>query len=197
MDLITTTDDDVGPLTLDTLEAIVARLALADPTRIASVRTAPCRYCHGKMFLYQWRTVREYTERMDYVRKCHEQAAMGNGPDCVEDLIWPSKAGGFGYTRLRPPHEGCPECDGIGENWVFMEDHRNLRPHEKALLNGVTMDRYGKITVKVERKTTYMRALTELLKLRMVGEQPEARNRIEEILQLAVASDALDSSGRD
>lgn len=189
MDLISKPPkDDYGPLTLDTLEAIVARLALADPTRIAAVRKAACRYCYGKLNLYQWRSVREYRERRAFVSKCNELALMGR-PVKPEDMVWPSKTGGFGYTRLLPPHDGCPECDGFGVDFVQLEDHTKLRPHEKALLNGIDVDRHGRITVKIERKSTYMKALTDLLKLRMIGAEPEARNRIHEILQIAVADD--------
>ena len=186
MDLITPENPAEPELTLDALEAVVARLALADPTRIVALRVAACRFCHGHDHEYQWRTEREFLEQRARTQRMVDLAGIGLlHLQEIEDTMEPNDSGGYGYSRLLPPNPDCPECDGFGVEWVQMTDHTKLRPHERALLNGVKQNSKGEIEVKIERKSTYLKALTELLKLRLLGEDSKGRDRIQEILAIA------------
>lgn len=185
--LIIGNDPDGFQITLERLESVIAKLALADPTRIVALRVSACRYCHGKDHQYQWRTKREFQERKVYVERCIDFVATGVMKAAnADDLILPSAKGGYGYSRLLAPNQKCPECDGLGEQWVWAADHTTLRPHERALLNGVKQDKNGRITVEIEKKSTYLKALTDLLRLHFHTDDEIAKDRISEILELAI-----------
>lgn len=98
-------------------------IATADPDELSGLRVGACRYCHGDGHNYQWRHEREYLEAL------REAEKQGD-----EDLPMPD--GGFGYRRTALPDPDCPQCDGLGEQFIAPVDTSKISPSAKALYQG-------------------------------------------------------------
>lgn len=65
-----------------------------------------CRHCWGIDHKYQW-------IQREYDRKLADALSGGKIPEWL---------GGIGYTRTKPPHPDCPECNGDGINALKAAD---------------------------------------------------------------------------
>lgn len=108
----------------------VVTIATADPRELVEHWRGACRYCHGDNHQYQ-RTPQE--ERDAYVEHVKE-----NGPTAPFDLL-----GGTGFSKRRPPHPSCPECDGLGVSYEIFKDTRTLSPAAAKLYAGVKTTKNG------------------------------------------------------
>ncbi len=103
-------------------------IASADLNDVVAVRRVNCRHCHGVNHAYQW-TAREYFDT------CAKSMTKG---DPLPDM-----EGGDGWRKNREPHPDCPECDGDGEESVYIADTRKLTGAARLLYAGVKQTRYG------------------------------------------------------
>lgn len=104
------------------------QIATADPNEIMQLRKIPCRYCHGVNHKYQW-TEAEYM-------------------NAVEDAInrrkpAPDGIGGFGYSLTIDPHPECPECSGMGDQHLHINDTRRLKGAARRLYAGAQKTKDG------------------------------------------------------
>lgn len=110
------------------------QIATADPGEIMQLRRRGCRHCHGLGHAYHW-TAGEY---MTAVNK-----AIVNGEPA------PPCNGGFGYDLNADPNPDCPECGGLGLEYLHVNDTRKLRGSAKRLYAGVQKTKDGlKIIVR-------------------------------------------------
>jgi phage terminase small subunit len=100
----------------------------ADANALIQHRIAPCRYCYGDGFLYQWKTVREFEAAVRAIKE--------------GDPI-PDDRGGYGYRHDRDPNPECPECFGEGTGYALAADTRLLTADAKILYAGVKVTRDG------------------------------------------------------
>jgi phage terminase small subunit len=148
-------------------DAIVERykeIALADPNELMQLRRGACRYCYGKDNEYQWRTPNELQRSVE---------AYFLMSETKQELIkCPTDLGGFGFSRHKPPHPACPECDGDGEIYTKFNDTRGLTPGGRALYAGVKQTQHG-LEVKTHDQ---MAALTNLARHAGLFEKEQDRN---------------------
>ena len=104
------------------------QIATADPNEIMQLRRGCCRHCHGFGHAYQW-TEGEY---MTAVNK-----AIDAGKDAPDGM------GGFGYNLNAEPHPDCPECGGLGQETLHVNDTRKLKGAAKRLYAGVQKTKDG------------------------------------------------------
>lgn len=154
----------------DQVAARYWQTATASVTEVVQQRRPPCRYCYGIDHEYQWTTQREFREAMD--RALHNatagmtledatamQAALKDG--IYADPNIPTDLGGFGYDKIMPPNDDCPECRGIGGKPILtVTDSDLFTPEAELLFDGVKETRDG-IEVKL---TDRFRALDNLAK---------------------------------
>lgn len=103
-------------------------IATADPNELMQLRRGACRYCHGLNHQYQW-TEREFEEATLMAELNEVQA--------------PATLGGFGFDKSKTPHPECPECNGEGQQEVFIHDTRKLSGAGKLLFAGVKQTKFG------------------------------------------------------
>ena len=89
-----------------------AKIAMANPSALVSVRRTNCRHCHGFGHQYQW-TEAEYSKAVD--------VACDTGKDAPDGM------GGFGFDPNATPNKDCPECGGQGIADVHVADTRKVR----------------------------------------------------------------------
>lgn len=112
----------------DVLKHWVA-IATADPAEIMQLRRSCCRYCYGLDHEYQWSTEIEYARA--------RAKAIQNGKER------PSSAGGFGFNATAEAAASCPNCFGLGEEQIWIEDTRKLKGGAKLLYAGVRKTNSG------------------------------------------------------
>lgn len=122
-------------------------IATADPNEITSNMVGACRYCHGQDHEFQWKTEREFREALGEKAaslfadsELCEAAIAGQ----ITDPRLPSDAGGYGYRITDDPDPTCPECAGLGIEYVRMADTRRLKGAARLLFDGVEETRQGK-----------------------------------------------------
>lgn len=104
------------------------QIATADPNELMQLRRGACRYCHGFGHQYQW-TEREFEE-------AKLMAELNEVPP-------PLMLGGFGFDKTKAAHPKCPECNGEGQQEVFIHDTRKLSSAGKLLFAGVKQTKFG------------------------------------------------------
>ncbi|RBO54664.1 terminase small subunit [Rhodovulum sp. BSW8] len=131
-------------------------IATADPNELTQHRRGACRCCYGIDNAYQWTTPRAY-ERAK-VAKAQELAGRGKDVDTLFNALMdqpeldprmPLDEGGYGYDIKRDPHPDCPECHGLGVDYVHLADTRELTGAARLLFDGVKETRQG-IEVKTK-----------------------------------------------
>lgn len=100
----------------------------ADDNELTQLRRICCRHCHGYGHQYQW-TEAEY---MSAVNK-----AIDAGKPAPDGM------GGFGYDMNAEPNPDCPECGGLGQEYVHVMDTRKLTGSAKRLYAGVQRTKDG------------------------------------------------------
>lgn len=103
-------------------------MATVDYNDLTQVRRVNCRYCWGDGHEYQW-TVREYE------RACQEAVNL-NKPE-------PLCIGGTDFNHHREPNANCPECGGMGIEYVYVADTTKLNPKARLVYQGVKETKYG------------------------------------------------------
>jgi hypothetical protein len=100
----------------------------ADDNEITQVRRVCCRHCHGYGHLYQW-TEAEYMAAVDRSVESGKPA--------------PDGMGGFGFDLNAEPNPDCPECGGLGNEYVHVADTRKLTGNAKRLYAGAQRTKDG------------------------------------------------------
>jgi phage terminase small subunit len=110
---------------VDIREALTHQLdiATANPNDIAYIAKRCCRCCYGINHKHQWVDDAEY------------MAACITAIDEKKDS--PSDEGGYGYTRGREPNPTCPECLGVGQSEVVINDTTKLTGKALKLYKGI------------------------------------------------------------
>lgn len=104
------------------------QIATADPNEIMQLRRGCCRHCHGFGHAYQW-TEGEYV------------AAVNKAVDAGKPA--PDGMGGFGFNLNAEPNLDCPECGGLGQETLHVNDTRKLKGSAKRLYAGVQKTKEG------------------------------------------------------
>lgn len=128
----------------------------ADARDLVEVFVGCCRFCHGEGFKWQ-RTVAEFN-------KDRERHLIGQRTGKVHKEEDFDEQGGIGYSPLKPPHAGCPECCGAGAPRTVLKDTRTMSPQALALYAGAKMGKYG-IEVQMHSKDAAMEKLFKHLGL--------------------------------
>ena len=142
-----------------------ARIASANPNDIVQVRRVCCRHCHGFGHQYQW-TEAEYS------------AAVNTAIDAGKDA--PDGMGGFGYDPKAEPNKNCPECGGLGLEYVHVADTRHLRGAARDLYAGAEKTKNGiKINMRdkdaaVANLARYLGMMVDRKEISGVGGAPMA-----------------------
>ena len=105
-----------------------AAIATADDNELTQLRRICCRHCHGYGHQYQW-TEAEY---MSAVNK-----AIDAGKPAPDGM------GGFGFDMNAEPNPDCPECGGLGQEYLHVMDTRKLTGGAKRLYAGVQRTKDG------------------------------------------------------
>lgn len=127
------------------------RIATADARELVQVKVGCCRYCWGEGHRRQ-RTLSEYNSDRDHHR------AKGKA-----DEEW-EEEGGIGFSPLRDPHPGCPDCHGDGCPRTVLGDTRYMSQETLALYAGARQTKYG-IEVLMHDKSAAMDKLFKHLGL--------------------------------
>lgn len=129
----------------ETVRRMWASTISTDRNEIAQVRRIPCRYCYGVGHKYQ-ETPQERRDR----EKDHAETLRGLMDKAVPAKDWPrfDDKGGVGFTKKRPPHPECPECDGEGITDVLIKDTRHLSPAARAIYDGVEI-KNGQVSISI------------------------------------------------
>lgn len=117
-------------------------IAFADPNELIQHRRLCCRNCYGKNNGYQWLDETEWQEAAHAATLRNAQrrsAGMGDAEMEPE----PSRAGGFGYDRLKLPKDSCPICQGEGVGEVFVADTTKLTGRASKLYAGIKQTKFG------------------------------------------------------
>jgi hypothetical protein len=104
------------------------QIATADPNEIMQLRRRCCRHCYGFGHAYQW-TEGEYL------------AAVNKAVDAGKPA--PDGMGGFGFDLNAEPNPCCPECGGLGQEILQVNDTRKLKGAAKRLYAGVQKTKDG------------------------------------------------------
>lgn len=115
-------------LTVEKILKLWLEIANADANDITQLRRVCCRHCHGFGHQYQW-TEAEYTKAVNF--------AIDNGKECPDGM------GGFGFNMNAEPHPDCPECGGLGQEYLHVEDTRKLKGPARRLYAGVQRTKDG------------------------------------------------------
>lgn len=104
------------------------QIATADPNDLMELRRINCRHCNGNDHHYQW-TENEYLEAVNRAVEIGKPA--------------PDGLGGFGYDLNGPINQDCPECGGLGEEFMHVHDTRHLKGSARRLYAGVQRTKDG------------------------------------------------------
>jgi hypothetical protein len=125
---------EAAPITAEEVTKEITLLARADPRGLFEVYRGACRYCHGDGHQYQ-RTPREFREAWaKYMRDNGRKDPAGLAFDHL---------GGVGFNQRHRPHEGCPECFGLGEVYEYLRDSRDWTPGAARLFQGLQRTKDG------------------------------------------------------
>lgn len=120
----------------DVLAQYIA-IATADTSDLSGVKIVNCRYCFGDNNEYQW-TVAEYENAA--------AKAVNNGePE-------PVCAGGVGFNVNGDPNEFCPECQGNGVPFVYVNDTTKLSGGLGLLFESAEQTKFG-IKINIASRT--------------------------------------------
>ena len=109
-------------------------IAATDVNELIQVKIGACRHCHGTNFDYMETPHERRVRRREYDKNLpHWQRVADKGVEPVPDF---DERGGVGYNRTLPPRADCPECNGVGSNYIVMADTSTLSPAAKALYMG-------------------------------------------------------------
>ncbi|WP_439254459.1 terminase small subunit [Pseudomonas monteilii] len=142
--------------------------ALADPRELAEVIYTCCRYCWGEGFKYQM-TPRQMEQRK---QRHQEEVALAKAEKRKVPVFDP--LGGLGYDQTRDPHPECPECNGVGERTMKINDTRYLSPGALGLFGGVKINKDGSIEVKVGDQLPYLTLLGRIFNMNIEPVVPVA-----------------------
>lgn len=139
-----------APMTVDAdmVLAMWWSFVTTDSNEFSQNRVGACRFCHGIDFAYQWKTQREFKAA------CAEARAkfrLDSNITHDEDERVPSDRGGFGYKITYPPNDLCPECAGVGEQWVHFPDTKDMKDEVRKSYLGTRVSKNG-IEVKTVDK---------------------------------------------
>lgn len=119
-----------------------------DRNELHELRRVPCRYC--------WSPNGEYQERKserDMRHRAHQEL-LKTTPEKEWKRIPPfDDMGGTGYTTKKPPNADCTNCDGDGEERVYLHDTRRLSPAARALFEGIDV-KNGAPVIKTRSRDT-------------------------------------------
>lgn len=104
------------------------QIAEADVNELMQLRLKCCHYCWGHGHQYQW-TEGAFTRAVT-------QAIERRLPP-------PDGMGGFGYDMNMKPNPDCPECGGLGEEFIHFSDTRNLSGSARRLYAGAKQTKEG------------------------------------------------------
>lgn len=125
---------EAAPITSDEVVKEITLLARADPRGLFEVYRGACRYCHGQDHQYQ-RTPREFREAWGkHMRDNGRKDPLGLAFDHL---------GGVGFNQRHRPHDGCPECFGLGEVYEYLRDSRDWTPGAARLFSGLQRTKDG------------------------------------------------------
>jgi hypothetical protein len=167
-----------------------ADIATADATDLVQNIIGACRYCYGTNHDHQWKTPREYREALeDAARSLFEDddliAAAISGQ--IEDGRLPNDAGGYGYRITDDPNPACPECAGLGIEYVRIADTRKLTGPARLLYDGVEETKQGR-KVKLQDRAKALDSLAKHLGMFAGKVDPEEINPLERLAQALVAN---------
>lgn len=120
-------------------------LATADPRELVEARVGACRYCYGVSYQYH-ETQRERDERERRWLRL-QPAEQARDKDTVPGTGEFDRRGGIGYDRTRLPNPECPECHGLGEDYVVVKDQRTLSARAARLNAGVKLTKDGDVAI--------------------------------------------------
>lgn len=133
--------------------------AMADPRELAEVTYKCCRYCWGVGFKYQM-TPRELEQRQ---QRYEDAKALAKAE---KRRIGPfDPLGGLGYDQTRDSNPACPECNGIGERRLTINDTRYLSPGALGLYGGFKVSKDGDVEVKVADQMPYLQLLGRIFNM--------------------------------
>lgn len=150
------------------------KIASFNPNDLSQNRIGACRFCHGLDGRYQWKTAREFEAEVGAVAnklRLDETtvAQILNGLS-EDDPRFPNARGGFGYSIAEEPNPKCAECNGLGIQYPFFPDTRDLGSEAAAAYRGVKVTKNGIEVMQADKD----RALENLAKhLNMFVERGE------------------------
>jgi len=160
-------------------------IATCDVNELIQNVHCACRYCYGIDHDYQWKTPREFREAFkiacyDLFTDADLRATALAG--CINDERLPSDVGGYGYCVTEDPDPACPECAGIGIEYVRMADTRNLSPAARMLYDGVEVTSNGK-KIKIASREAALERLAKHLGMFANKVEVETTNPLTRLVQ--------------
>lgn len=144
-----------------------------------------CRYCHGIDHRYQF-TLEEYRNGL----RAHTAAQLKR----PEGRRVPfDEQGGTGFDRRKPPDPNCPECNGLGVNYMPVIDRDKFTPAQRAAIDEVRVHKDGSVSLKMRDRSRAMENLQALLNLMPGKKQGELdpaaplENQLDMLLAAAAA----------
>lgn len=124
-----------------------------------------CRYCHGIDHRYQF-TLDEHRNAM----RAHTAAQLKlPGPRRIPF----DELGGIGFDRRKKPDPNCPECNGIGVNYMPVIDRDKFTPAQRAAIDEVRVHKDGSVSLKMRDRSRAMENLQSLLNIMPGKKQDE------------------------
>lgn len=114
-----------------TADMVLARwweIATTDVNLLVQYRRVNCHHCNGEDFAYQW-TKPEFSEA------CRKAMAA--------EMTMPDASGGLDYDRHAAPNADCPECKGVGDGQVHINDTRQFTGGALKLFRNVHQGKDG------------------------------------------------------
>lgn len=125
----------------DVLQELWA-IATADPRELIESRTGACRYCFGLDHMYQ-RTPAERAREFAEWSKLGTEPAVRAKHSLSTVTGEFDERGGIGYDKTKAPHPKCPECNGIGVEYIVVADQRGISAQAARLLAGIKTTKDG------------------------------------------------------
>ena len=73
--------------------------------------------------------------------------------------------GGLGYDQTRDSNPACPECNGVGERRLTINDTRYLSPGALGLYGGFKVNKDGDVEIKVSDQLPYLQLLGRIFNM--------------------------------
>lgn len=145
----------------------------------------PCRYCWGIDHQYQY----TQAEARTAMRK-HTSEQLKKSPHLrvpFDDL------GGTGFDKTKKPHPHCPECNGMGRNYVMVIDRDKLTVAQRAAIDEVRVHKDGSVSLKMRDRSRAMENLQQLMgmiqprkPLEVLDPQRPIEENVDILLQTAI-----------